>query len=53
MGYIPQESLDNTINTMGALLGVHPIVPWYSSNKKTPRMLAPEEREGIATATSW
>ena len=29
MGYNPQESLENTINTMGTLLGVHPIVPWY------------------------
>ena len=28
MGYNPQESLENTINTMGPLLGVHPIVPW-------------------------
>ena len=28
MGYNPQESLENTINTMGTLLGVHPIVPW-------------------------
>ena len=27
MGYSPQESLENTINTMGTLLGVHPIVP--------------------------
>ena len=27
MGYDPQESLDNTTNTMGTLLGVHPIVP--------------------------
>ena len=26
-GYNPQESLENTINTMGRLLGVHPIVP--------------------------
>ena len=23
----PQESLENTINTMGTLLGVHPSVP--------------------------
>ena len=30
MGYNPQESLENTINTMGTLLGVHPIVPWIS-----------------------
>ena len=30
MGYNPQESLQNIINTMGTLLGVHPIVPWYS-----------------------
>ena len=28
MGYNPQESLENTINTMGTLLGVRPIVPW-------------------------
>ncbi len=28
MGYNPQESLENTINTVGTLLGVHPIVPW-------------------------
>ena len=28
MCYDPQESLENTINTMGTLLGVHPIVPW-------------------------
>ena len=27
MGCNPQESLENTINTMGTLLGVHPIVP--------------------------
>ena len=27
MGYNPQESLENTTNTMGTLLGVHPIVP--------------------------
>ena len=26
-----QESLENTINTMGTLLGVHPIVPWYNN----------------------
>ena len=25
--YNPRESLENTINTMGTLLGVHPIVP--------------------------
>ena len=29
MGYNPQESLENTINTMGTLLGVYPIVPWH------------------------
>ena len=27
MDYSPQEPLENTINTMGTLLGVHPIVP--------------------------
>ena len=26
LGFDPQESLENTINTMGTLLGVHPIV---------------------------
>ena len=30
MGHNPQESLKNAINTMGTLLGVHPIVPWYN-----------------------
>ena len=46
MGYNPQESLENTINTMGTLLGVHPIVPWNvwfnldrSENPKTTRSL--------------
>ena len=29
MRYNPQESLENTINTMGTLVGVHPIVPWF------------------------
>ena len=33
MGYYPQESLENTINTMGTLLGVHPIVPWDYGRK--------------------
>ena len=28
VGYNPQESLEKTINAMGTLLGVHPIVPW-------------------------
>ena len=28
MGCNPRESLENTINTMATLLGVHPIVPW-------------------------
>ena len=28
MGYNPQESLENTIDSMGTLLGVHQIVPW-------------------------
>ena len=27
MGYNPQESLENTVNTMGTLLGVHPNCP--------------------------
>ena len=29
MGYNPQESPENTINTLGTLLRVHPNVPWY------------------------
>ena len=32
MGYNPQESLENTINTMGTLLGVHPIVLWTQTS---------------------
>ena len=46
MGYNPQESLENTISTMGTLLGVHPIVPrdYDSCTKRckityTPRVL--------------
>ena len=31
MDHNPQESLENTMNTMGTLLGVHPIVPWWMS----------------------
>ena len=27
ISYIPQESVENTINIMGTLLGVHPIIP--------------------------
>ena len=34
MGYNPQESLENAINTMGTLLGVHPIVPWFIDESK-------------------
>ena len=30
MGYNPQESLENTMYTMGTLLGVHSVVPWNS-----------------------
>ena len=36
MGYNPQESLENTINTMGTLLGVHPIVPWHIPEMDLP-----------------
>ena len=32
MGYNPQESIENTINTMGTLLGVHPIVLWTQTS---------------------
>ena len=28
MGFNPQESQENIVNTMGTLLGLHPIVPW-------------------------
>ena len=33
-GYNPQESLENTINTIDTLLGVHPIVPYDSTKNK-------------------
>ena len=41
MGDNPQESLENTINAMGTLLGVHPIVTWHIptepwTNRGTP-----------------
>ena len=32
MGYNPQESLENTIITMGTLLGVHLMVPWIMNS---------------------
>ncbi len=50
MGYNPQESLENTINTMGTLLGVHPIVPWnnilagFVPNKILYRVLGRKSR---------
>ena len=37
MGCNPQESLENTINTLGTLLGVHPIVPWNVSFREGDR----------------
>ena len=46
MGYNLQESLENTINTMGTLSGVHPIVPWVwinnicSYGQSTPRPIS-------------
>ena len=46
MGYNLQESLENTINIMGTLLGVHPIVPWVwinnicSYGQSTPRPIS-------------
>ena len=36
MCYNPQESLENTLNTMGTLLGVHPIVPLLKRTATTP-----------------
>ena len=36
MGYNPQESLQNTMNTMGTLLGVHPCVPWIMEMENYP-----------------
>ncbi len=42
--YHPQESLENTINTMGTLLGVHPIVPWEILLAMKKPVLAPEDR---------
>ena len=35
MGYNPQESLENTTNTLGTLLGVHPIVPWFTNASRS------------------
>ena len=40
MGYNLQESLENTINTMGTLLGVHPIVPWQTPKSFTKLLAA-------------
>ncbi len=33
----PQESLENAANTMGTLLGVHPIVPWLYGDCNKPQ----------------
>ena len=44
MGYNPQESLENTINTMGTLLGVHPIVPW-KKRFSTPEIYKTPKKE--------
>ena len=41
MGYNPQESLENTINTMGTLLGVHPIVPWANGLRIKTETIVP------------
>ncbi len=41
MGYNPQESLENTLNTMGTLLGVHPIVPWILGSKTLIQTFCP------------
>ena len=38
MGYNTQESLQKTINTVGTLLGVHPIVPWFFPLKSMCRI---------------
>ena len=35
MDYSPQESLANTINTMGTLFGVHPIVDLWQLNMQS------------------
>ncbi len=45
MGHNPQESLlvENTINTMGTLLGVHSIVPWHMIHRKFLTNLAIEK----------
>ena len=44
MGYNPQDSLENTINTMGTLLGVHPIVPWKWRNNFPQKIFFYKER---------
>ena len=36
MGYNPQESIENTINTVGALLGVHPSLSLETGPFKDP-----------------
>ena len=41
----PQESLENTINTTGTLLGVLPIVPWVFGSKKTNLQTLPDPRD--------
>ena len=57
MGYNPQESLENTINTMGTLLGVLPIVPWMKVQeaawKYRERLMTFMETYGSLTMCSY
>ena len=58
MGYNPQESLENTINTVDTLLGVHPIVPpkmgpiriQFESTKISSKQESPTNHSGFLVA---
>ncbi len=40
MSYNPQEFLENTVNTMGTLVGVHPTIPWFMGRTTGPNYQA-------------
>ena len=44
MAIIPKESLQNTINTMGTLLGVHSFLPWTPGFTRYPQSWGSECR---------
>ena len=51
LGYNPQESLENTINTMGTLLGVHPVAPVLSLYPRLEQSAS--LKRGVEAVQTW